>query len=411
MNYTRFFGSSMFRRVLPAVVGAGLVPWIGLATLSAVRAADAPGPTPATSQAETAKITVDFKDTTLREAVAKLASLSGNAPLEIGPGLQDKKVTLAAQGLSYWETVDQLAAALDLAYAPTWVSEGGTQVGHLQLSAAGKGTVKATDYTGYAGGVMVKVAGASKLEYLRTPKFVPSQSPDPEGLNLTFTYCWEDRFDPISSEIELTKIQTAPGGDLLPAQAEERRRSGVTSQTIGWSNLKYAPCRDVLFGLSQPAPEVRTIAELSGVVRLETGTGERKVEIANVLDAVGKETKDGDWTIKVVKAEDIGGWMQVDVEIKYKGELQPMPTWWATNDYGWYAQAGARAMSRGSVMTAAGGAGMRKGGPDVTVTGKPGEKTLLFYGDYADNTKLVLKLPKVHETHEFPFTIRGIPLP
>ena len=54
---------------------------------------------------------------------------------------------------------------------------------------------------------------------------------------------------------------------------------------------------------------------------------------------------------------------------------------------------------------------MRKGGPDVTVTGKQGEKTLLFYGDYADNTKLVLKLPKVHETHEFPFTIREIPLP
>ncbi len=371
------------------------------------------------SACEASRVTFDFKDVPLAEVVDRLAEFSGNRPFRVDEKLRDKTLTLSVKDATYWEAVDQAAAKLGLVYSAYWtmgMGRGGNGESSLQLVEAEKDL----KITGYASPAVVKADYLSKIEFLRVAKQPAWGMPGQEGLSLGLTWFWEDRLGPLTEEIELTKAVTPKGDSLLPTTPEGRRKANPMG-FMGMPGFKPAPCATVQFSLPMPAPDARTVAELSGVVRLEFATGEREVMIDDVFAKVGKEVKVDDWTITVKKVDGQKNALLVTIEAKYKGEPVDLPSYWTAGTYGWYVQTTeggkrTRGFSYGSGRATVGVAwGLDGGRLNPQARAQPvqkGESAVYFQGEYeAGVTNVVLVLPKLHETREYPFTIKDIPLP
>ena len=360
------------------------------------------------------KVTLDVKDMPLSEVLAKLAEMSGNHKLHLDGA--DAPVTLTVKDAGYWQTVDMLAGFGQLIIAPHWVPGEARMEGRLQLTTPDEDS----HLTGYAGPAVVKASSISRFKYLREPMVKFGMTPGPmDGFTLGLTCFWEDRLDPIVTEIELTKAQLAGGGSVLPPSPEARCRVGEFGPPGYMNGNKFPPCRRFNFNLPVPPRDATAIDDLSGVVRLEFGAGETDVRIDDVLHAVGKEIKVDPWTVKVLKVENDDGLLKVKIEVRFKGQVvNSMPSWWVVGSYGWYVQAGegAKKVPSERATRGGGGGGRRGGGPARPAAQpqepkKPGEQSISFRGDFDVNASLVLTLPKVHETKEYPFTIHNIKLP
>ena len=359
------------------------------------------------------KVTLDVKDMPLSEAIEKLAEQSGNMRINIAENLKDKTVTLSLKDAEYWVAVDKVCEPLNLLVVGDWrrMSARGEEYGWFQMLEAEKDL----RITGYSGPVVVKPGSCVKTMQYRAAKAGGGMGMWGQGLNFSFTYCYEDRIEPLMSAVEV-KVALAPDGrNLLPPEGARVAASGMG---MGWGNQKVPPFATVSFSIPKAPDDLAKLAEISGIVRLEFGSGEKEVVINDVLNAVGKEMTFDDWTIKILKIDKNRGGLQVQIEAQYKGQPVELPAWMtAGSGYGWWVkdQDGGK-KTRGWSM----GSGMRlampgaQGGGAVAAPEAPkkGESTVYFQGNYEAGTySLTLLLPKVHETKEYPFILKDIPLP
>jgi hypothetical protein len=361
---------------------------------------------------DASKVTLELKDAPLPQAVEALAEQSGNRPFVLPEDLKGRTVTLSVKDAPYWETVDRMCESLGLMYGPDYTRGGGG----LRLMEADK----RANLTGFSGPVVVKMDSASKLLYFRTPKMPGPRVYYQDGLTYNLTCFWEDRLTPMSTEVELTKAQSAKGEDLLPPDVEKRRSAGF-GMMMGMPGFQYPPCRTATFTLPMPPADVRLLSEFAGVVRLEFGTGEKEIRIDPDIigTAVGKEMKFDDWTITVRKAEKTKWGLMVTVEAKYKGEVVPMPAYWQAGSYGWYVVGNEGGKKTRGYTYGGGGyamvwgrAGQGENPAQVNEPLKKGEHAITFQGNYeAGVYSMMLVLPNVHETKEYPFTIKEVPVP
>jgi len=365
---------------------------------------------------DASKITLEAKDMPIGDVVEQLAQLSGNTRISVAPALKDKTVTLSLKDVTYWEAVQAVCDKINALVMGDWrrMTARGEEYGWFQLLAADK-DAKLRDFSGP---VIVHADSCVKSLAYRHAKGYAMGYGMAGGVTLSMSYYYEDRLSAILSEMEIKRI-LAPDGKDIPLPANPIFRGNQWGMGTGGGTQQLPPFSTAMVMLPEAPEDLAKIAELSGVVRLTFGSGEKEVTIDDVLNAVGKEMKFDDWTVRILKAEKSKWGLQVQVEAKYKDQPVDIPPWMTAGGYGWWvkgAEGGKK--TRGYSYGGYGGLLARAPagqGEAVAVNPAPpkkGESTVMFQGNFEAGTwSLTLLLPAVHETREYPFTLKDIPLP
>jgi hypothetical protein len=379
------------------------------------------------------KITLEAKEQSLGEVMEKFADLSGNQAVDVPDDLRDKAVTASIKDLGYWQALDKVCSAAGLMYSPDY------NTGKLRIQEA----EKADNLSGYSEAVVVKMDQGTESRSFRLakPPKNAAVAAAPRGGTTIFyqmSYFWEDRLAPITTEVELTKAQTPDGKNLMPDDQFTvvralggGRQGGLRQRTMG-AGTTQVNIPEVPDGLKQ-------LTEISGIVRLEFGDGQKEVSINDVLAAADKTVQIGEWTLTVKGTEKTANAVTVRVELRRGDKLAWIPAAWQTGEYGFYlvGEDGARHRSNGGgggggFRGGRGGAGRRNGpggggpanlvpmaGPNAQGANAPGVPDelgkygirFMRLGDIQGTWSLVLVLPDHYEMHEYPFTIKDVPRP
>jgi len=359
------------------------------------------------------KITLDAKETPLAEVMETFAQQSGNQLIDVPDDLREKTLTLSVKDLTYWQALDKVCELTGCMYTPDW------NTGKLRLVEAEKGE----NLSGYSEAVVVKVDQVTQTRLFRVAK--PARGAVMGGgtrLFYTMSYFWEDRLPALTSEWQVTKVMTPDGKDLVtPEQVRSIRGMGFMNprrtRTANYGNMQVN-IPEVPEGLTK-------LTEVSGIVRLEFGEGQKEVKINDVLAAVDKSITVDDWTITVRKAEKDQNGVSITLEVKHGDKLVSVPAAWLVGEYGFYLLAPDGQRHKGNTF---GGAMMMRGawgGPaagqangavmvmNVGGQGEDGKYNVRFWrlGEVEGAWSLLLVLPEHHETREYPFTIKDVRLP
>jgi len=261
---------------------------------------------------EASKITIDVKDAPLDEVMQKFAEQSGNQPIDVPENLRDKTVTLSVRNTPYWQAMDKVCELAGVMYMPVWAQR------KLQLLEAGE-----TPRVGcYAGPVVMKVEEGTNSRSFRKMKVPGGGRPVAIAARDDLTYqlsCfWEDRLPNARVELRVTKAITPDGRNLIvPEQPGllvplvdpmHFGKDKETSHRLGMVRIREVP------------EGLKMLAEISGVLRLKLGIGEKVVKVEDVLVGGAREpvTEDG-VTITVKKAERQDNRVTVDIEARCEG--------------------------------------------------------------------------------------------
>ena len=378
----------------------------------------APAPAPADKFGYgPSKITLEAKDMPLAEVVEKLAEQSGNTRLGVADDLKDKTVTLSLKDVTYWEAVEAVCAKLNLLCIIDYrrMAAQGEDSGWFQLVEAGKDA----KLNGFSGPVVVRLDTCVKTLAYRQAKTAGMAYGSQGGLNFAVSYAYEDRIEPLMSEAEVKSALAPDGKNFLTADAPPMRGRWGGMNAVNGKQV-VPPFSSFMLMVPDVPDDLAKLSEISGIVRLEFGSGEKEVTIDDVVNAVGKELKFDDWTIKVVKVDKNKWGLQVQVEATYKGQPVDLPAYMTAGSYGWWVKGGedgkkVRGFNYGIGRAAWGGPGGPRAGNMVVIGGQPpakGQQSITFQGNFEAGTySLTLLLPTVHETKEYPFTIKNVPLP
>jgi hypothetical protein len=363
------------------------------------------------------KVTLDAKEMTLAEVMDKFAQETGNQPIDVPDDLREKTLTLSVKDMPYWQVLDKVCALTGLLYTPDW------NTGNLRLVEAEKGG----NLSGYSEAVVVKVDQGAQTRVFRMAK-MPKGATMWGGTRLGYTMScfWEDRLPALTSEWQVTKVMTPDGKNLLlPDQPGTVFGGGFMHAGKG----RMASYGNMQLNIPEVPEGLTKLTEVSGLVRLEFGEGQKEVKIDDVLAVVDKTITVDDWTITVKKAEkdpvhgkDV---VSIMVEVKHGDKLASVPAAWLVGAYGFYLLApdGQRHKgipSGGRMMRGVGWAvpgAVRAPGMDANTVvngpGQVGKYNVRFWqlGEADGPWSLLLLLPEHHETREYPFTIKDVPVP
>ena len=344
-----------------------------------------------------ATITLDVKDAPLADVVQMLADQSGNRCIDVPDNLKARTVTLAVKDLDYWQAVEMLCDKLKTSVAAGWA----VPDDKFHLSEADKNLAR----NAFSGPVVVKADFVTKTAPFSGHAVIgmtcmgmqcrhvgKARGENEGGVDMALRYYLEDRLSPLTSDIEVRKVTTPDGVNVLPPD----------DGTWPWGGgLSSDPWGAIWVGLPEIPRTIDRFTEISGVVRLEFGSGVREVVLDDAAHSAGKEMKFDDWTLKVVKAFPHDGWLSVYIDASCKGEPVNLPAWTSARGYGWWLRGG-----EGGEKTRGDNAFQREQLP------KKGQSAVHFHGNFQEGAwSLVLVLPKVRETREYPFTLKDVPLP
>jgi hypothetical protein len=343
------------------------------------------------------KITLDVKDAPLADVVQRLADQSGNRCIDIPDNLKGKTVMLSVKDLDYWQAVEILCDKIKVSVGTGWA----VADDKFHLSEADKNLA----LSAFSGPIVVKVDFITKtapfsghavvqMNCMGTPcRYAGKARGENEGgVDMALRYYLEDRLAPLTSDIAVRKVTTPDGVNVMPP--------GDGAWPWG-GGLSSDPWGAIWVGLPEIPRTIDRFAEVSGVVRLEFGSGVREAVLDDVVKSTGKDMKLDDWTVKVVKADPHDGWLSVYLDASCKGEPVNLPAWTNARGYGWWLRDG-----EGGKTTRGDDAFQLEQLP------KKGQSAVHFHSNFQEGAwSLVLVLPKVHETKEYPFTIKDVPLP
>jgi hypothetical protein len=248
---------------------------------------------------EPSKVTLSVKDSGLPEVLQMLADQSGNALIRVPKQLEGRTVTLDLKDTPYWEAVGKVCDAAGL----TCRALAGVT---LQDGAATPGTSVSS------GPVAVKLDSASVRRVYRGEQR--------QGhLSYLVGYLWEDRLPVIAAHIAFTKA-TAPGGaELNLAGAGQFQDYWAWTRTFSQSGSSCG-----VF-IQDPPEGIDRLGELSGILRLDFGVGEKQVRIENVFAPGEHEGTEGGLTIKVMKAANEGNMVTIQMQALRDGKPAALP--------------------------------------------------------------------------------------
>ena len=353
---------------------------------------------------QASKINLDAKAMRMRDFVEALSEQSGNRTLAIAEPIDQQTVTIRLVDTPYWEALDRVCEPLGIMVDGNWPRE------NLVLGESRRDG----KLTGYSGAVVVKVDSVTETLLFRMMRLRNPREAGPEGLTCGFTYYWEDRLEPILTEMRLTRAVTPEGKSVLAENAPKCKPLANLARNEG--EQASPPCRAVTCTLEHPPEGTKKLSEIAGVVRLEFGTGKKELKIDDVLKSTGKEIKQDDWTIRVKNVDNTKGSLLVEVETTYRGETTSLPESWHQGDYGWYLARGGDdgegERVRGGIMNRRGGLWVAGEGNGDAAAVQKGDHLVFFPGEHKNGVyRLVLALPATFESKEFPFVIKDVPVP
>jgi len=322
------------------------------------------------------RVTIDVTNVPLSEVLQSFADQSGNRLLSVDDKLKGRSITLAVDGLPYWEALDKLCWATELLYVADWPGGG------MRLQSS---QVKAPDFGACAGPVVVKLERVTWSHRLRVPRKaeIPARGTAGE-LTYVLGFWWEDSIPVISSHGKVTRAVTPDGATLEQLEAPVPPR-------------REPPGGVIVVCLRPPPVGLRALGAIEGVVQLELGTGERAVRLEDALTGEGKTIAVGGVPFEIVARR---GETSVDLTLK--------PT---RDDAAEVISGGAAPQRYGFFLEDPNG--QRYAGHMAARSDPKAEVRLQFsdLGAVGGPWSLVYVFPQRRVRKDYPFTIKDVPVP
>ena len=361
---------------------------------------------------ESSKVTLDVKDASLADLLRKLSEQSGNAPISVPRDWEEKPITLSVKDVPYWQALDRVCKLAELTYNANALlsfatAKAAAKTSPLTLTPA----PKANEVSAYVGPVVFKADDRANN--------VMRQG---NGLSHQLSYFWEDRLPVTSATVTVTKVlgpdnrelklQDA-GGGLMPQRIFVGGSSAarVCSGTL-WVNLVDVP------------EKLDKLAEVSGKIRLDFGTGEKEIKVEDVFGA-NKAGGAGGLSVLVTQASKDKDSASLKVKLARDGKPESLPYGTSPN-FGFRLVAPDGKRCEGTTLPGnvtarvfAGGDGNAKVAVGVTIVvaggaDATGGELSLQFNDLPEQEgpwSLVYVFPSEIVTKEYPFTLTNVPLP
>ncbi len=348
---------------------------------------------------DASRVTIHVTDAPVAEVLRRFAEQSGNAPIAVDEGLEHILVTLEVTRAPYWKALDELCTRAGLLYRHQRLG----RPGDLRLVQRGN----YIDVGGYAGPTVMKIESAdvdqgySRLKSTRSVGYL-------------ICCMWEDRLPVQLGAAVVTRAVTADGVELHPNYPKYQIRPGVHHRRGGFRRLLPRGYFTVHFR-TIPA-QTKTIAEISGTLTLQVGSGETVFAIDNVFEAEGRSvTKDG-LTIAAACIERAGGALWIALRATRGGKPARLGYYTEGSPYGIYLVTPDGKRLR-SIRFSADRLSARNFSDKMKpLLSRPFDKANHFvcfrrFERTEGPWSLIYCRPQKGGTREYPFTIRDIPLP
>lgn len=375
------------------------------------------------------RLTLEFKDTPLDEALETLAAASGNRPLKMPGGrgglaglFQGKDVvTLAAKDMPYWQALDAVCRQAGLVYEGNWDPKD-----PLRLRRTDN---RGDEMSVVTGPVVVRLDRIERSDTSwRFRRF--RTDPTDENLkaqkqaNLTFAlrYFVEDRLSAIGSWMRVTKAAGPDGVNRLPAHMLREDADGGRRRHMGAGGVFAG---DTSVSIQETEAAIAGPVTIEGKVMLELALGRREVKVGGIpLRGFAKEqsVEAEGVEIRVTRVDLEGNRATIALSLRAEsGTVVCTGGRDAAFGFALVDPAGKRFAdiqqfvwkSENMQASGGGGAGVRL---DEYV--KPGQElegklSLTFSnlpaadGDWS----LVFLFPERREVKEYPFALKDVPLP
>jgi len=349
-------------------------------------------PAPA-ADLQPSKITLDAADTPLADVVASLAKQSGNAPLALPDDLRRLKVTLRLKDVPYWTALDALCDSAGLLYVPDLLSGG------LRLDKA----VVRRDFGVVSGPVAVKleqVRRDGEYRVIRSNWVV-------DELYCVLRFFYEDRLPVLDATAEVVEARAPDGMRLF-----KTRMNGPTPYVAEAPPPRRPPTGTLVLAHARLPAGLDRITELTGVVRLTLGRGERRISVPDVT-ARGASASDADFTVTVVSADREGESTRAVVEVAIKPPRTDPPLIAPRLPYGFFLVSPDGKRVLGVIERVARnlrGAGNTEGAGEAAKVAGDVRFTLSFPGAAGPRASLVYVYPERVEMREVPFRMTDVPV-
>lgn len=255
----------------------------------------------AEATAKPTKITLQADAQPLADVLAALSKQSGNAFIDLRPNLGQEqtqpKVTVALDGVPFWEAAD---AVLDAANLTTYAfGAEGKAIGLMNrpehaLPRRGRGA--------YAGPFRLEATSVEARRDLRDPT--------QRSLRVTLEVCWEPRLRPITLDMPVADLKaTGPDGEAIAVAGGEAMLSVAVQPNIAQAEL------DVL--LDPPARSVAKLSSLSGKMHALVPGRMETFEFGELKTAKNVEQRRGGVTVMVESVQKNDEIYEVYMQVKF----------------------------------------------------------------------------------------------
>ena len=271
---------------------------------------------------DASKVTLKMQDVDLDRIIEALSEQSGNTLVRLPEAWEGKPLTLDVTDMPYWQALDKLCASAKLIYTPDY------QNGGLKLAAAEEGE----DLSAYAGPTVLKLTSATQIRTFRGTAVPAAVQGMLNSLNYRFDFYWEDRLQPIQSEVAFTSAK-APDGTELKLNETPRTFVGVWG---GGGGRRRTAASQAFTNITDVPANLEKVAELHGVVRLALGEGEKEIKVADALAEGEKSGKLDDTTLTVTSVNRRNNWATLGVKMTVDGKDTEITRYPAGSPYGFF---------------------------------------------------------------------------
>lgn len=272
---------------------------------------------------DASKVTLKAQGADLDAVIETLAEQSGNTLVRLPEAWAGKPLVLQVTDMPYWQALDQLCAQAKLIYTADY------QNGGLKLTAVEDAI---QDISAYAGPAVLKLTSATQTRsYRGTTAGVRGMQ---DSLNYRFGFFWEDRLQPIRSEVSFTSAKAPDGTELKLNQTPVRAFTGVWG---GGARGRQRTAAGQAYTTITEVPEnLEKVAELHGVVKFTLGDGEKSLKIENALAEGEKSGTLDDTTLTVTNVNRRNTWTQLSVKMTVDGKEAAIQRYPYGSPYGFF---------------------------------------------------------------------------
>lgn len=343
---------------------------------------------------EPSKITLSVRDARLADVLQTLADRSGNAALAPPAKSEDRLVSVNVKDATYWEALDAVCRSAGLVYR---IDPRPNTPGLVLRPMANAG-----DAGVYLGPVAVKLDACTRYASLRNPD-------QKDYLSYSFSYYWEERLPVVAAQVQVRKAAGFDGSDLVKPES----LGSFTWSPTQWG--RGSKCGDGFsLTITDPPAGLVKVAEISGTVRLDFGTGERSVVVDNIVGDEDKSAASGNLIVTVVGAKWAKTTLYVGVDTTRGGRSEPLPTYPLGSLYGYWL-VDPKGTRHRAIVTSSYSFTRLQEGKTRKVRNTPSPGLFCVYATPPQALEgawsLLYVLPENTLTKEYPFKLENVPAP